>query len=113
MGLFSSETFKCELCGNNVKKEYYDENYKICYSCLMIMNNDINRLQSSIAKYQDKANSSKTADDRIACLSIILDCLYEYKVKYDDNCIYDALSVDVNDLIFDVVQHISNARLED
>lgn len=112
MGLFSTRTFECQLCGKNVNKEYFDDTYKLCYYCLMKMNNDIERLQRSIAKFQELANSSKNADEKIIYLTSILDDLYEYKVKYDDNGIEDGLSADVKDLIDTVIEHIANAKLE-
>lgn len=64
-----------------------------------------------LPELQKKANASQNADDRILYLRMILDFLYEYKIKYFDNEV-DLIKQDINDLIDDVIDCISQARID-
>lgn len=67
-------------------------------------------MQDTIAVYQPKANAATDPDEKIKYLHVILDALYEYKIKYADKGV-NVIEQDVEELIDDILDAISEARL--
>ena len=114
MSLFNEteprDTYTCKLCDRDVAPDRYISDYGICDCCSLTMQLKLNTLLKRIPKLQEQANNATTPSGRIMYLSLMLDMLYEYKIKYVENGV-DAIDQDVGDLIFEVIDCISEARL--
>lgn len=113
MGFFKSSpppTFECKLCNRHFSADSFCKDLGICKICLQILDIDFKHFQEGIAREQAAANSSKDPESRILHLRNMLDYIYEFKIKYYDNDV-DILSQDIYDLINEVVDCISYARL--
>lgn len=74
------------------------------------MDSDLKLASSIINEYQPKANAEKDPDTRIQYLKMILDQLYKIQVKYYENGI-EPLTGDINEMIDNIIECISTARL--
>lgn len=100
----------CKLCDHEVQDSFFSDEYGICLSCAVILEGKIKSMQQAIPDYQKKANAADNPGDKILYLKLMLDMLYEYKIRYYDNDV-DALEQDVEDLIDEVVDCIADARV--
>ena len=100
---------ECKLCRREVTDELFVKDYGICYFCGSELNSLISILPEKISEYQASANASTDPNERIKYLSLMLDLLYEYKVKYVDNDV-DVIEQDIDELIYSVIDAISYAR---
>lgn len=113
MALFSKkaeELHECKLCGAKVAASNFVTDYEICNSCALLLDVEVQQLAKNISFLQEQANAAETPEKKISYLRLMLDNLYEYKVKYYDNEV-DVLNQDVEELISEVVDCISFARL--
>lgn len=101
---------ECKLCEREVPENIFDEHYEICHICLSKLNAKLEMLKKVISEEQNSANSATTPAERILHLKIMLDYLYEYKVLYYDNGV-DILTTNVEDMIDEVIDCISEAKL--
>ncbi|QEY33841.1 hypothetical protein FL966_01600 [Caproiciproducens galactitolivorans] len=101
---------ECKICGREVPHSRYMEEIGICDACGIILNCKVESIQEEIGKCQNAANAASSPDERIKYLKLMLDILYEYKVKYYDNDV-DVLEQNVEDLIDTVVDCISEAKI--
>lgn len=117
MGIFSKAPAKqqespreaiCKLCGKSYAVS--DNNTDLCPICLTILDVDIDTLQNSISTFQECANNAFSPDEKIGFLRLMLDALFEFKVKYIDNGV-NPIEQDMDKMIDEVVECISQARL--
>ncbi len=99
----------CKICDRDVKSDFFNTDYGICLSCATILESKVKSLQEVLPSYQEKANSADNANDKILYLKLMLDELYEYKIRYYDNDV-DVLEQDIEDLIDTVIDCIADAR---
>ena len=110
-GQSKGATHVCKLCRKDIQSDFFNSDTGLCDACQIIAFSNVKTIMSTLPELQKKANSSKNADDRILYLRAILDLLYEYKIKYSDNEV-DLIKQDIDDLIDDVVDCISQARID-
>lgn len=112
MGLFKNndDTYTCKLCGHDVSDDFFNHEFGICGTCLVLSEVRINSLKTIIPDLQEKANAASTPGEKITFLSLMLEELYKYKILYVENDVH-LIDEDVDDLIFEVIDCISEARL--
>lgn len=106
---FSNETFECKLCQREFNSDNYNAEFGLCNACMLIANSEIQSFSEVISLYQEKANATNVPNEKIMYLRLMLDYLYEYKVKYVDNDIH-LIDQDIDELIDDVIECISEAK---
>lgn len=113
MGLFSSrkpvDVPTCKLCDKPLTTEN-EQTVGLCVAHALIMDSHLRASIRAIDKYQPLANAATDPEEKIRYLQLMLDYLYEIKIKYYDNDLHP-LDQDIEDLIDDVIDCISNARL--
>ena len=108
----SSESLhECKRCGRTFDAEHFAEKVGLCHGCLAIAESDINTYTYAVQTLQDQANASTDVKEKISLLTLVLQYLFEYKVKYEDNDI-KLFDSDARDLIDQIVDVISQVRLE-
>ena len=112
MSLFNKNqpSYECKLCYNSFSSDHYVFEYNICVGCFSIMQSKVSTLLEFLPELQEKANNAIDADEKIVYLKSMLELLYEYKILYFDNDV-DVIEQNVSDLIDEVIDCISEARL--
>ena len=100
---------ECKLCGREVADDLFIDEYEICYFCSSELSALVELMPGKLAEYQEAANNSSDPDEKVKYLSLMLNLLYEYKIKYYDNDV-DVIEQNVDDLIGQVIDVISYAR---
>lgn len=112
MGLFSKQgkLNECLKCGNDVVDEFFVEDLHMCRACVIEATSFMEAsFFPGMSRAQEKANAEQSADGKLVYLTSMLDYIYEYKIKYEDNGI-KMLEQDSVDIIEQIVDHISHAR---
>ena len=105
------ELYECKLCSREVTADFFSEPFGICHTCLNTLNSFINSFAMPlIEKSQQSANAESDPANKIMHLQTMLDVLYEYKIKYADKGV-NAIDGNIEEMIKDVVESISQARL--
>lgn len=112
MGLFNEneQIYSCKLCNGEFLEKSYQHEFKVCNSCFAILGAHVSSMLKLIPEYQEKANSSSSPVEKIEYLSAMLELLYKYKILYVNNDIH-AINQDIDKLIRDVIDAISEAKL--
>lgn len=118
MGLFSktppktnSEMYECKACPREVPADLYVPEYEMCRFCVSEALAFLNvKMGTTLTELEASANAETNPEKKIEHLTSILNILYEYKIKYADNDI-DLVKMDIDDLIDEIIDAISRARL--
>ena len=100
----------CKICNNEFSDASFNREYAICLSCGMILESKVKVMQDAISQLQEDANATDNPSTKIMFLKMMLDYLYEYKIRYYDNEV-DVLEQDVEVLIDNVIDCIADARV--
>lgn len=119
MGLFSksapapksAKLYECKLCGKEVPEDRILPSLGICDICgTEALSFAEDYLTPSVQRFQGLANKTADPDEKLLYLKALLDVMYEYKVKYQDQDV-KLVQDDINDDIATIIQAISRIRM--
>lgn len=118
MGLFSKsnptpkvkQLHECKLCGEEFDDDFFLADLGICNACGVVANSFLEHsFLGRLKNFEKEANEATDPDTKIYCLGAMLEILYEYKIKYQDNGVH-LITGDITAEIDQVINCISHAR---
>jgi hypothetical protein len=100
----------CRLCGKPAANVGFSYDYGLCADCVMRLDTKFNIMCRNITSLEEIVNSSTDPDEKITCLRLMLEELFDYKANLYDRG-FDILDRDVGELIGEVIDDIAQVRI--
>ena len=105
----TTDSHICSRCSHVVDADHYLSEYKLCFQCMNEISYATDELLQSIPTLQKRANEATSINEKIACLKVMLDYIYNYKINYADRG-FNFVEQNLDDLISQVLESVSYIR---